>query len=70
MAPGSSQGEGLAVSIEYTCQVCRGVVVQLVDERGLPERTTCPWCAEETARAVERFREREQRQLARERGHE
>lgn len=47
------------MSIEYVCQVCRGVVVQLVDERGLPERSTCPWCAERTAEAVESLRRRE-----------
>lgn len=49
------------MSLEYTCQVCAGVVVQLVDERGLPERSTCPWCEEATAAAVERMRAREAR---------
>lgn len=53
--------------LEYTCQVCNGVVVQLIDERGLPERSTCPWCAEQTAEAVERFRQREERERQRRR---
>lgn len=48
------------MALEYECQVCGGTVLQLIDERGLPERpSACPWCEEQTAEAVERFRERE-----------
>lgn len=48
------------MSLEYDCQVCGGVVVQLIDERGLPERpVACPWCEERTAEAIVKFRERE-----------
>ena len=45
--------------IQYTCQICSGVVEQWVGETGLPERTSCPWCAEEVRKATERMRRRD-----------